>query len=461
MDNSQQGLSAKIVDYIAARGQDKLEKLDKDIDKLKLSANPADQAKLEKLEQKRLDEREKFIPANWLTDAAKRAGQLQLVSHAPKFIHSDARATGVFALNSKADVDGTISTANIQRPAVDVIGNAAALDVGKLLQLEDEGKALIDYVAADDPSPLLPIAQNDEQATQWLAGFKRAICVDKVTSHKLAKQVYWPLDGGDDAQQYHLLAPLYATSLQHSIYETINSTRFSETAKAAKTARKEKILSDVGVINFVGIAEQHFGGTKPQNISQLNSQRYGKAYLMDASPPSWQTIAKPPLNVKTIFAGIFNHRAGKQGRALRHYLEHVFKQQSVKAIRDERADRIDQIVDILFAYVGEIHLFEPGWTASADCQLSDAEQLLLDPKRRDSDEKFELKWDKKDWPEEIAASLARWINRQLEGVKHKSELLAPGDVELVQWKVLIAQKLRVLKDDFREFYIDCDDKEHN
>ena len=457
MNNAQQGLSAKIVDYITARGHDKLEKLDKDIDKLKLSANQADQTKLEQLEQKRLDEREKFIPANWLTDAAKRAGQLQLVSHAPKFIHSDARATGVFALNSNADSDGTISTANIKRPAVDVIGNAAALDVGKLLQLEEGGKALIDYVAADDPSQLLPLAQNEEQATLWLVGFKQAICVDKVSSHKMAKQVYWPLDG-DEEQQYHLLAPLYATSMQHSIYQTINSTRFSDTAKAAKAARKEKAANDVGVVNFVGIAEQHFGGTKPQNISQLNSQRYGKGYLLDASAPSWQTINKPPLKVKTIFAGIFNYRAGKQGRALRHYLEHVFKQQSVKEIRDERADRIDQIIDILFAYVSEVHQFDPGWTDSADCLLSDAEQLLLDPKRRENDKVFESKWDKKDWPEEIAASLARWINRQLEGVKHKSKLLAPGDVEHVQWKVLIAQKLRVLKDDFREYYIDCEDE---
>ena len=40
-------MSTVIVDYITARGQEKLEKLDKDIDKLKKSADIADQAKLD------------------------------------------------------------------------------------------------------------------------------------------------------------------------------------------------------------------------------------------------------------------------------------------------------------------------------------------------------------------------------------------------------------------------------
>lgn len=456
MDNSHQGLSAVIVDYITARGHEKLEKLNKDIEKLKSSANPADQLKLEGLEQKRLDEQDKFKPANWLTDAARRAGQLQLVTHAPKFLHSDAKGSGVFApadSQISAHADGTISTSNISRPKIDVIGNAAALDVGKLLQLSHDGKALIDHIVVDDMSPLLPLAKNNEQATQWLAGLKLAISSEKQSSHKLAKQIYWPTDD-NEVQTYHLLAPLFATSLQQSLYQTIQSCNFSDTAKLAKEAKKTKKPSDIGVVGFPGIAEQHFGGTKPQNISQLNSQRYGKSFLLNAAPPHWQTIAKPPLKVTTIFDSIMNHKAGKLASSLRYYLEAKINRPSDLKIRDERGERVDQIIDLLFSYIGEVHQFDPGWSASDDCQLPVAEQLLLDPQRRAKDKEFTVAWDRKDWPDEIAASFSRWLNRHIDGIKSKSNQLATGKVEFVEWRTLIAQKLRILKDDFRDFYID-------
>jgi CRISPR-associated protein Csy1 len=463
LNNSTHGLSTVIVQYITARGQDKLDKLDKEIVKFKASANSADQAKVEQLEQKRRDEQEKFIPANWLTDAARRAGQLQLVTHAPKFTHSDAKASGLFATSKQqgANADGTLCTASIKKPAIDVIGNAAALDVGKLLQLSFDDKALIDYVGEGDVTPLSAIANNNELAKQWLAGFKLAISSENVSSHKLSKQVYWPVDDESEEQQYHLLAPLFASSLQHNIYQTINSIRFADIAKTAKDARRNKKASDVPVINIPDVAEQHFGGTKPQNISQLNSQRYGKGYLLDASAPKWQTIAKPPLNVNTIFGGIFNYRAGRLGRNLRFYLESVFERPSTIDIRDERAQRIDEIINQFFAYVSDVYEFEAGWSADVECVLPIAEKLLLDPRRQYGDKIFAEHWQKKEWPGEIADGLAKWINRQLEGVKHKSEKLAPGKVEYLQWRKLIERKISIFIDDIGQFYIEPNCKDLN
>ena len=126
MDNERQDLSTAIVDYITVRGEDKLLKLDKEIDKLKASANPADQQRLETQQQKRLDQAQKFKPANWLTDAAKRAGQLQLVTHAPKFTHTDAKGSGMFAPSVQSStLKGTVDTNSISQPQIDVIGNAA------------------------------------------------------------------------------------------------------------------------------------------------------------------------------------------------------------------------------------------------------------------------------------------------------------------------------------------------
>ena len=449
--NNKDGMSTVIADYINNRKNEKLEKLDKIITKLKASENAADQQKLEVEEQKYRDEQQKFIPNNWLEDAAKRAKQLQLTTHAPKFTHSDAKSSGVYQ-NTHQPIQGLVSTGSLTNCAIDVIGNAAALDVGKLLQLEYDGKALIDYVADDNIEPFMAFATSTEQANQWLVGFKQAIATDNVSSHKLSKQVYWPIDNDVDDPQYHLLAPLYATSLQQPIYETISNTRFSDLAKEAKEARRKNQTFDTPVVNFTEIAEQHFGGTKPQNISQLNSKRYGKGFLLNAQPPQWQTIKKLPLEVDTIFKGIFSNRAGKHASSLRYYLEHVFDKPSVIEIRDQRADRIDAIIDLLFGYIGEIHQFEPGWSAKTECYLPIEEQLMLDPYRRLSDEKFNQEWDKKEWPEQVAKSFSTWLNRYISGAKTKSKLLAPGKVEFVQWKVLVDQKLRLLRRDFNDFY---------
>lgn len=452
----QNDLTQKVVEYITARGAEKLEKLDKTIAKLKASNNEADQAKLELEEQKRRDEVEKFIPANWLDDAARRAKQLQLVTHAPKFLNSDAKASGIYAVNEQKGMsDGTVSTSSIAKPVIDVIGNAAALDVGKLLQLSDNGNALIEHIAADDIDPLKPIAKNEEQAEQWLAGFKQAVVVDKLASHKLTKQVYWPVENNGENADYHLLAPLYATSMQHEVYQTINRCNFSEPAKEAKKAKKDKEYHDIPVVNFTDVAEQHFGGTKPQNISQLNSQRYGKSHLLSCSgPPQWETVKKPPLGVDTIFDKIFTHRAGKHATSLRWYLEHVFEKPSVVEIRDERAERVDRIIDLLFGYVGEVHQFEPGWSASPECRLPIEEQLLLDPLRREFDKDFLEHWDKKEWHEQVAARFSRWLNRHIDGYYRKSKQLATSDVEFKQWKQILKSKISALRRDFSDYYLD-------
>ncbi|MFM9785779.1 type I-F CRISPR-associated protein Csy1, partial [Streptomyces scabiei] len=85
-------------------------------------------------------------------------------------------------------------------------------------------------------------------------------------SHKLAKQVYFPV--GND---YHLLCPLFATSLAQVLHEKLVASRFGEEAKAARDAHKAGKWHPQPDVRYPDMAEMHFGGTKPQNISALNS----------------------------------------------------------------------------------------------------------------------------------------------------------------------------------------------
>ncbi len=41
--------------------------------------------------QERQELEARYLPRNWLTDAAKRAGQIKLVTHGAKFSHGDSK----------------------------------------------------------------------------------------------------------------------------------------------------------------------------------------------------------------------------------------------------------------------------------------------------------------------------------------------------------------------------------
>jgi CRISPR-associated protein Csy1 len=260
------------------------------------------------------------------------------------------------------------------------------------------------------------------------------------SSHKLGKQLYWPI--GDD---YHLLLPLYATSLSQELFERVQHARFSEEQKEARAARQNEKESEFATIEFQNIAVQAFGGTKPQNISQLNSGRGGRSFLLSSAPPTWQSQEKPPLKVKSIFRGPFSRKVYGHLIGLKKFLVANLNKRSVWGIRAERARRIDDIVDQLVAYGAGVRTFPAGWSSHPDCHLPLHQKLWLDPNRRAFDKEFEDEFDKKEWQGLVAADFSRFLNAELE----KNADIATGDVEFVQWKVLTAQELRLVQDDVK------------
>lgn len=65
----------------------------------------------------------------------------------------------------------------------------------------------------------------------------------EVSSHSLAKQLYWL--SGDDAtidHEFEILAPLFASSLTHFVFESIQTDKFGDTTTPARS-QKSKGLS--------------------------------------------------------------------------------------------------------------------------------------------------------------------------------------------------------------------------
>ena len=407
------------------------------------------QPKLEKLKdgddvarQKLLEEHQ---PAAWIADAARRVLQIQQVTHAIKFTHPSADGSSLSCTGNSAAAALELGSHTLQGElAPDVVGNAAALDVYKFLRLTVDGRTLLDRAMARDPALIEAIADDAAQASEWvdaLATLPQA--KGGPASHTLAKQLYWPLSEG----AYHLLAPLLSSPLAHSVHQRIGDDRFSDAAKAARDARRAGTSHPHGYRDYPNLAIQSFGGSKPQNISQLNSERRGDNYLLASVPPNWESDPlRPPLKTETVFAAkrYFGWRkeVRRLTRVLREYLRDVADATSNLRIRETRRQLVADIVDQALQMAAEIRQLEPGWSAQAECQLNLAEQCWLDPERRETDEDFAARYRRGDWKDEVCLRFANWLNASLQ-----TDKTFFGGAEALEWKTLLADEINLLRED--------------
>ncbi|MEO5558449.1 MAG: type I-F CRISPR-associated protein Csy1 [Dokdonella sp.] len=395
------------------------ERLDGKLDKLA----PDDPKRDELTAQFRLD--------TWIDDAARRAGQIQAVTHSLKPIHPDARGTNLYRPPDEINQHDEIGSHQLgTRFATDIVGNAAALDVHKLLKLQVEGKSLLEWMSSGDADLIAALSEDTHKAETWIAAFVGITRPRGASaSNERAKQLYW-LTGDDplDDDHYQLLAPLYASSLAHAVFHLINEDRFGEAGKEARKARREQRDHNTGYHEYPSLAVQKLGGTKPQNISQLNSERGGINYLLGSLPPKWKACAlHEPWNVDSVFPR-FGRRddVRELARGLRVFLNRA--PDPTVETRERREAYIDGLIDELVLFAAELQGALPtGWTNDPRCQLVDAEQLWLDPGRAEDDEEFRARWLRLDWLDAIRDRFGNWLNAQLDNK------LPVGEVEQRQW----------------------------
>jgi len=385
-------------------------------------------AKLKELAEddpKRSELRVQFAPLAWLQDAARRVGQIQAVTHSLKPIHPDAKGSSLFrepqSLAALAEVGSHVLGTDFD---ADVVGNAAALDVYKLLKLEYDGRSLLSLAVDADTDLGSALSGDPTTARNWMAAFAGlAAPRSQFTSHTLAKQIYWPVgsDPHDDAA-YHLLAPLYPTSLVHRFYLTLQEDRFSEAAKAAREARKTNASHERPVREYPNLAVQKLGGTKPQNISQLNSERRGDNCLLASLPPVWQSLTvKPLFKVESLFK-VFGWR--KEVRLLAGHLRRFLEADPARnqETRQRRDELVDALLDEFMQFTAEVHTLDAGWSADPQCELPPVHCAWLDPDAAGAIQD--------DLIDRIASDFANWLNAQLR------DPLPMGDPEYLYWRKL-------------------------
>ncbi len=392
--------------------------------KKKIKNNTSDEDKV-LFEQQALEE---FSLVSWLPGAAKRASQLFIVSHPGKFSHPSAKISSVIA-PSNYQADGYLRTGNAVAD-LDVFGNAAAMDVYKFLTIAlSDGETILSHLEKKTPiiekQLTIPNSPFDEIEKGLLA-----IKYDGGTSVKTSgkvKQVYFPID----VENYHLISTLSPSNLMFKLKERIkeiNDARFTDDGKAVRKAKKNNLYSPNSFAEIYGLSVIGFGGTKPQNISVLNSQNGGAAYLLSSIPPELKSRLIQPPKTNFFSNTLWSKAYQDDFRQLQKLLSSDNNNIHIRKKRDWiTRNIIYQIADRLWM----VRRLDAGWSDSETYQsLPHYQKVWLDQQYK------EYREEDSDWLQPIKDDLARWfLNTSQKLIKDKDFEL--GDDQLSYFKSII------------------------
>ncbi len=366
---------------------------------------------------------ETFHPENWLLDAARRTGQLSLVSHPSKFTHPSAKTSSIIS-QSEYREDGFLRSGNANSE-LDVFGNAAAMDVYKFLSLIlADGKTVLTHLEenTDLIQKQLKLASIsfDELRNNFLA--IKQDKSSKVRTSGQVKQVYFPV-----ADDYHLLSVLTPSGLIFALKEKIQNIRFSEQTKLAREAEKNGAFNEQGFDELYNLTIMGFGGTKPQNISVLNNKFHGETYLLPCIPPQFKKRdVEPPHS--DFFKNSIYPRLYKDSFQVFHRLL-IAKHNNIN-IRDGRDNVIGFVMDKIIERSWQLRQLDAGWSEKTNLPIY--QRIWLD------DAFLEERGNSDEWLTRVIKELAHWF---LDGYKKvigkDAELL--GDEELREIRTLIEE----------------------
>ena len=356
-----------------------------------------------------------FSPEHWYPNAAKRADQISISTHPCTFSHPSARknkngyVSSIIAKNNRAN-DGYLRSGNVAVGA-DALGNAAALDVYKFLMLEmTDGKTLLEHLEDDSQlaQDILTIKSASYQDLR--SGFLAMLQgnSENITSEKI-KQIYFPVD-----DSYHQLSILTASGAVFELRKRIDEIRFSENTKLARANEKRDEIHESGYKQLVNITTIGYGGTKPQNISVLNSKNGGKAHLLSCQPPK---IRIRNINFPTVdfFSQSLKYYHTKD---LFHSLHAIFtRYKNDWHIRNQRDDYYQSIIDIIIEQMWSVRSVAKDQFNREFSQLNKNQKIWLceeyQNERNDTD----------DWLDTLTETIARYIFNTYEKVLGKKAFM--------------------------------------
>ena len=367
---------------------------------------------------------DKFSLKEWLPDAVKRVTQLSMVSHPSKFSHPSAKTSSVIA-QAKQDNDGYLRSGNVSYP-LDVFGNAAAMDVFKFLSLPlTEKLTVLDgFERQEESLKTLLVGSNLDFETLGTEFLKIKATDNSVKTDHLVKQVYFPIEQAE----YHLLSILTPSGLITRLKQSIDTMRFSEETKQAKELRRKNEYHEIGYADIFDLTITAYGGTQPQNVSVLNSQNAGRAYLLSSCPP---VLEKRAIRLpKTDFFAQCLYRKNYQESFIQL---HKFMQLDLNNddIRTAIRNIIQFVIDQILVLASKTREYSTEGWSNQDyyASLPKLQRIWLDKIYQTE------RNEESDWRDELSREIARWILRSYEKVISEAYKLGTGEILDVKQRV--------------------------
>ncbi|MBB3190932.1 type I-F CRISPR-associated protein Csy1 [Halomonas cerina] len=382
----------------------------------------------------------RYHPDTWVRQvtATIAAGNLKQASHVVKLVHTGARGTNILVTPEtlpERDLVGTHSLGPSFTPDI-TVNSSANLPGRDLLRIEHHGRTLLELAQAEDPELIDVLSEDEAEGREMAKALAQyAQQARPLRADPRLRQVFW-LVGDDPARDrdFHLLVPLYSSSMAAHLYRVVQEARWSEPAQAARNARKANKSHPQGVTEFPNLARLTIGGANKQNVSQGNAQRRGVNYLLDARPPEWrQQAIQPPLGARSFFS-LPSHRRQTYGlvNALTTFL---LKDPTPNRFTHRRIDGlVEALIDHFLISASAVKSIPGGWSADERCRLSSAQQAWLDPEAVQERGPEASGAVLPGWQDEVAADFGAWLNREvLRLCKRQKRDLALGDKQAREW----------------------------
>ena len=342
-----------------------------------------------------------LLPQNWFRFIADNAHQVSLgVTHVAKLTHSSSKASNLKDVVPQTDFIYLVSTQTSGNVDVDgAYTNAIWSPIGDFLSLAVE-HATLGELFVQHPEWFASFVQNPAELQTWHDKISNAYIPKELSSHVLAKQVYFPVGEG-----YHLLCPMTSSALVQLLYDRIHFSRSKD--NSIKLAFDKQQFHSETYTKYPNVAVLNITKSNHQNASKLNSKRSGRQYLLCAEPPQWKISERLPKNnffkdcaysfcaveiikLKKLWQVIVNKKL-----SLNHHNRQLLQRRACKIA--------EQVLLLATGYAREQ---AAGWLE--DSQLSLSQQYWLDPYR--DDVSFQDNRKSNDWESSIVIDFSLWLN---------------------------------------------------
>lgn len=367
-------------------------------------------------------------PAKWFDAMVMHMNECHLASHVGKFTNPDIKTT---VCSHSKKVAGYVTTGG-STCSLDILTPAQYLgSASLLLSPVTPDKNVLEAVITRDKELekelellSLPIEKLQKKVQEMLEDSQKE---PEATDTHL-RQVYFPIAEG----KYHLLSVMPSSCLALEMYQRIRAINGHKIDCCNKKSENYgKPCEEVTGLTMIG-----FGGSKPLNISALNSRCGGKTYLLSSLPPSL-----PARKIRLPKSDFFRESIWYKQQSSALYRLHAYMKQDRNTIEIRQAihDLVDEMISAVLFAAYQIRAEKIGWNEEeAYSQLPTAQKIWLDDAY--AEERKETSW-----ADDISSSFARWVIRSYEKLLGE-DAIKLGDAE---YGFIKKQMETVLKDEGR------------